>query len=138
MVKTYDPRKVLVSIGPHVVTGYSDGTFVSIEANGDGVTKKVGCDGEVVRSLDPDNTAKLTVTVQQQSPTVPYCQKLYDKDKATGDGIFPVLVKDTKGGLIFSAAQAWVVKAPNREFGKESADREIVIDTGDATWGGEK
>ena len=136
-MKTYDPKKVLISLGTHSVTGYSDGTFVSIEANGDGVSKKVGCDGEVVRSIDPDNSAKVSLTVLQTSPTVAYCQRQYDKDRATGNGSFPILVKDMKGGLIFSSAEAWVVKPPNREFGKESSDREIEIDTGEATFEGE-
>ncbi len=49
MVKTYDPKKVLISFGSHSVSGYSDGTFVSIEASGDGISKKVGCDGENIQ-----------------------------------------------------------------------------------------
>jgi hypothetical protein len=138
MLKTYDPKKVLISLGSHSVSGYSDGTFVSIEANGDGISKKVGCDGEVVRSIDPDSSAKITITVLQTSPTVAFCQSQYDKDKSTGEGTFPVLVKDMKGGLIFSAQDGWVVKPPTREYGKESADREIEIDCGEATWQGEQ
>ena len=138
MVKTYDPKKVLISLGPHSVTGYSDGTFVSIEPNGDGITAKTGCDGEKVRSMDPDESAKITIKLLQMSPTVGFCQRQYDLDKKTsGEGAFPVLVKDLKGGLIFSSAYAWVVKPPGREFGKEVADREIEIETGEATWGGE-
>ena len=57
--------------------------------------------------------------------------------KGQGDGTFPVLVKDMKGGLIYSAKDGWVVKPPDREFGKESTDREIEIDCGDAEWKGE-
>jgi hypothetical protein len=137
MIKTYDPKKVLLSIGSHAVSGYSDGTFVSIEASGDGITKKTGCDGEIVRSLDPDASAKVTITVLQTSPTVPWAQAQYDKDKANGEGTFPILVKDLKGGLIFAADAAWVIKPPNREFAKEATDRTIEIDTGEATWEGE-
>jgi DNA-binding protein YbaB len=138
MLKTYDPKKILISLGSHTVTGYSDGTFVSIEANGDGISKKVGCDGEVVRSIDPDSSAKVTLTLLQTSPTVAYCQAQYEKDKATADGTFPLLVKDLKGGMVFSAKDAWVVKPPNREYGKEPTDREISIDCGEATTEGEK
>ena len=137
MLKTYDPKKVLIALGSHSVTGFSDGTFLSIEANGDGISKKVGCDGEIVRSIDPDSSAKLTITVLQSSPTVAYCQSRYDLDKQTGDGTFPVLVKDLKGGLIFSASDGWVTTPPTREFAKESSDREIIIDCGEATWEGE-
>lgn len=137
MLKTYDPKKILISLGSHVVTGYSDGTYVTIEANGDGITKKVGCDGEVVRSIDPDSTAKVTLTLLMQSPSIAWAQKQHDYDKATGDGTFPVLIKDLKGGLVFSASDAWITKPPNREFGKEAPEREIEIDCGEATWEGE-
>ena len=137
MLQTYDPKKVIVSLGHHIVTGISDGTFLSIEGMGDGVTSKTGCDGEKVRSLDPDESVKITLTLLQNSPTVGFCQKQYDKDKVTGEGFFPLLIKDLKGGLICSANHAWVVKPPNREFGKEVQDREIEIETGRATMEGE-
>ena len=137
MVKTYDPKKVLISLGSHSVSGYSDGTFISIEPHGEGVTKKVGADGEVVRSIDPDETATVTITLLQSSPTVPFCQQQYNKDRATGEGLFPVLIKDLKGGLVFAAEEAWIVNTPSREFGKEDSDREIEIACGDSTWEGE-
>lgn len=53
MVKTYDPKKVLIACGTHSVTGLADDAFVSVEPAGEGVTKKVGCDGEIVRSNQP-------------------------------------------------------------------------------------
>ena len=137
MIYTYDPRKVLISLGSHVVTGYSDGTYISIEANGDGVTKKVGCDGEIVRSLDPDETAKLTLTLIQTSKTTQYVREMYKKDKTDGSGMFAVLIKDMKGGLLFSADKAWVIKQPSSEFAKEASDRTIELDCGVCTWGGE-
>jgi hypothetical protein len=136
-VKTYDPKKVLISLGSHSVSGYSDGTFVSIEPNGDGITKKVGCDGEIVRSIDPDQSATVTLTVLQTSATVAFCQQMYNRDRTTGEGTFPILIKDMKGGLIFAAQEAWVVNAPTREFAKEDSDREIEIACGEATWEGE-
>ena len=136
-MKTYDPKKVLISLGGHPVSGYSDGTFVSIAPNGDGISKKVGCDGEIVRSIDPDDSATITLTVLQTSPTVAFCQNQYNLDKETGEGTFAVLVKDLKGGLIFSAADAWVTTPPTREFAKESTDREITIDCGSASFAGE-
>ena len=129
-VKTYNCKEVLISFGSHAVSGYADDSYVSIEPNGGGITKKVGCDGEVIRSIDPDSTAKVKVTIHVQSPTVAWAQKQYDKDRDTGDGTFPVLIKDLKGGLVFSAQEAWVVKPPNREFGKEAPNREIEIDCG--------
>ena len=137
MLRTYDSRKVLISLGSHSVTGYSDGSFVSIEPNGDGVAKKVGCDGEIIRSIDPDGTSNITLTLINQSPTVAFCQKMYDRDRVDGTGVFPVLIKDLKGGLVFSAKDAWVVTPMTREFDKEAPDREISIQCGDVEYSGE-
>jgi len=133
MVKTYDPKKVLVSLGSHMVTGYADGTFVNIAYNGEGIGTVVGADGEVSRYIDPDRTANVTITVKQTSPTVDFCQRMHDKDLVTGEGILPILIKDMRGGLIFSANDSWVVKPPDREYGKDIANREIVIACGATT-----
>ena len=134
---TYDPKKVLISLGSHSVAGYSDSTFVTIEPHGDGTAKKVGADGEVIRTVSHDKTATITLTLLQSSLTVAFCQAMYDKDQSTGEGFFPILIKDLKGGLVFAAQDAWVVNSPGREFAKEDSDREIEIATGEATWGGE-
>ena len=135
LVRTFDPRQVIISLGSHIVTGYSDGTFISIEPGGDGIVKKVGCDGEVGRGMDPDRTATMTLTLLLVSPSVGFCHEQYIRDQNThGEGTFPVLVKDLKGGLVFSADTAWVVTPPTREFDKEMPDREIQIDCGDSTW----
>ena len=62
-VKTYNPKEITISLGTHIVTGYGEDSFVTIEANTDGITKKVGCDGEVVRSISPDHTYNISLTL---------------------------------------------------------------------------
>lgn len=39
-IKTYDPKEVVVACGTHIVSGYADDSFINIEPNGDGITKK--------------------------------------------------------------------------------------------------
>lgn len=130
-VKTYNPKEVTVALGNHIVTGYADDSFVTIDPNGDGVTKKVGCDGEVVRSISPDKTFIVKVTLLQTSATNSFLQGRLNQDRETGDGMFPVLIKDLKGGMVFSADAAWPIKPASRGFGKESTNREWEIHTGD-------
>lgn len=132
-VKTYNPKEVTMAIGNHIVTGFADDSFITIEANGDGVAKKVGCDGEVARAISPDGTYKVKVALLQTSDTNSYLQERYAQDRDTGDGLFAVLIKDLKGGLVFSADSAWVIKPPSRVFGKDTNNREWEMDTGDAT-----
>lgn len=131
-VKTYNPKEVTIACGSHIVTGTADDSFISIEANGDGITKKVGCDGEIVRAVSPDSTYKLKITLLQTSSSNTYFSNMADLDRDTGDGMFPVLIKDLKGGLVFSSDAAWVTKKASVTRGKDSNNREWEIDTGDA------
>lgn len=133
-IKTYNPKEVTVACGSHIVTGYADDTFISIEANGDGITKKVGCDGEIVRAVSPDNTFKITLTLLQTSDSNAWFSQMCDRDRDTGDGMFPILIKDLKGGLVFSTEAAWCTKKASITRGKESSNREWEIDTGDAVF----
>lgn len=105
---------------------------MTIDPNGDGVTKKVGCDGEVVRSISPDATYIVKVVVLQQSDTNSFLQNRLSQDRKDGTGTFPVLIKDLKGGMVFSADVAWPVRSASRGYGKESANREWEIHTGEA------
>ncbi len=129
-IRTYNPKEVTVALGNHIVTGYADDSFVTIDPNGDGVTKKVGCDGEIVRSISPDDTYIVKLSVLQTSDTNSFLQERFAQDKKSGDGMFPILIKDLKGGLVFSADAAWPIKPASRGFGKEAANREWELHTG--------
>ena len=133
MTKTYNPKEVTMAVGSHIVTGFTDDSFITIEANGDGVAKKVGCDGEVARAISPDGTYKVKVALLQTSSSNAFFQERYAQDRDTGEGMFPILIKDLKGGLLFSSEAAWVIKPASRVYGKDTNNREWELDTGDAT-----
>jgi len=131
----YDPRLVIVILGGHEVSGYADGTFINVEPHGDGVTKEVGADGEAVRSIDPDETATVTLTVQYGTETAAWATARYKMDRDThGEGGFPIMIKDLKGSMLFSAEDAWIQNNPARNFEKTATNCEINIDTGKAAW----
>lgn len=132
-IKTYNAKEVNVALGTHIVTGFADDSFVTIDPNGGGITKKVGCDGEIVRSIDPDDTYIIKLSLLQTSATNSYLQGRVDQDRKNGDGMFPIIVKDLKGGMVFSSDSAWVVKTASRGFGKEAGNREWEIHTGSGT-----
>lgn len=131
-IKTYNPKEVVVACGTHIVSGYADDSFINIEPNGDGITKKVGCDGEIARSISPDNTYKVKITLLQNSDSNSFFSNIADYDRATGNGLFPVLIKDLRGGLLFATEAAWVIKKSPSTRGKETNNREWEIDTASA------
>ena len=132
--QAYDPRQLMIAFGSYIPTAWPDGTFLTIERHGDGVRKVVGADGSVARSVDPDKTATITIHGRWDSDSPKWAQETYDRDNETGDGTFPVLIKDLRGGLVFSTEEAWVEQPPDDEFALEMSDRETVIATGEATW----
>lgn len=133
MTNTYNPKEVTIAFGSHIVTGFADDSFVVIESNGDGVTKKVGCDGEIARAISPDGTYKVKITLLQTSSSNKFLQERYDQDRKNGEGTFPILIKDLKGGLVFSTDVAWAIKPASRTYGKETNNLEWELDTGDST-----
>lgn len=132
-LKTYNPKQVLAAAGTHIVTGYADDSFISIEPSGDGTTKKTGCDGEVVRSISPDHGSVIKVTLLQTSDSNSFFQEMYNRDQETGDAIFPFMVQDLMGGMLYQADQAWVPKPAVRGRGKEAGTNEWEIHTADGT-----
>ena len=129
-IKTYNPKEIIISLGNHMVSGLADDSFVSIEPNGDGVTKKIGCDGEIVRSVSPDDTYVVKLSLLSTSPTNAWLQNKYNQDVQTGSGMFPLMVKDLRGGMLFSTEAAWPSKPAARGYGKESGNREWELQTG--------
>lgn len=133
-VTTYNPKKVTCSFGRHIMSGYADDSFITIEPQGDGTTHVVGCDGEVGRSIDPSNVYLVKVSLQQYSKTNEFLSSMYNKDKAEGTGTFSVNIKDLLGKDKFSGAVAWVSKPAVWTRGKAQANREWEITVGEGVF----
>lgn len=133
VIKTYNPKQIVASWGSHIIDGFADDSFITIEASGEGITKKVGCDGEIVRSISPDNTFKVKFALLQTSSSNAFFNQMANLDRETGEGMFPLTIKDLKGSLLFSTEAAWVIKKPSLTRGKADNNREWELDTGDAT-----
>ncbi len=131
-VGTYIPTMVKIALGNHIVTGYAEDSFVTIEPIGDGVTAKAGCDGEIVRSVDPNTRFSVKLSLLASSATHRFLTQKLEQDRKNGTGIFPILVKDLMGKEKFSADRAWVTKLPSNVKGKEAQNKEWTIETGQA------
>lgn len=131
-IATYNPSMVKIALGTHMVSGYAEDSFVVIDSISGGITSKSGCDGETVRSVDPNERFTVKLTLLANSPTHKFLLNKYARDKKDGNGMFPVLINDITGNEKFSAAQAWVTKLPSKTNGKESQNKEWTLETGQA------
>lgn len=129
-MNTYDPKKVVVTFKGFVLSGYADGTFISIVPAGDNFTKVVGADGEVSRSKSNDDTAEVSLTLQQTSLSNDVLSAEMNADKLANTGVGPLIVKDLAGLTVFFASEAWIRTPPDQAYSKEIEDREWIFDTG--------
>jgi|SRR6186713_991088 len=127
-LKTYDAKRINITIGSHIVKGYAEDTFISIEPDGDGTAAQAGADGEVARSLSNNPLHTITLTLQQTSDTNDFLSDLLKRDRASGGaGVVPLQVVDLRGTSLFAASQAWVVNWPTIENGSGVGEREWAL-----------
>jgi hypothetical protein len=132
MVRTYDPKKVIVVVGGVPLSGFGD-KMVKCTRSTDTFTKKVGVDGIATRSHQHDRSGEIVITLEQSSPSNDVMSALHKLDEETNGGIVPVLIKDALPasgsiGSTFVAAKAWIRKPADADYEKNSTDREWTLD----------
>lgn len=129
-VRSYDPKQVVVTFGPTVLTGYAEGTFIKIARNGNAFEKSRGADGGVDRVNKNALDYTVTLTLKQTSPINVILSGLLLADQISNSGTLPFVVKDLGGATLFTAAQAWIAKDPDQEFSDSLTMREWTFETG--------
>lgn len=118
--KTYDPSGVQTILGAAPITGFADGTFITVEQDEDSYATRTGADGEVVRTKMVARTATMTIVLLSTSLSNLILTGLHATEV-----IFPVLLKD--GATIIAAGEAWVQKPASFERGVDAGDAEWVL-----------
>ncbi|MFI8570491.1 phage structural protein [Stenotrophomonas bentonitica] len=129
-VKTYDSSQVIITFGPHIITGYAEDTFISVEEMGDGISSVVGANGEKARSMSQNRSLQVTLTLLQTSKSNDVLSAAAEFDRAShGQGALPMAITDLTGRTLIADASSWVVKKPNSEFGATVGTREWTLET---------
>lgn len=127
MVRTYNPKDCVITVGGVYITGLGE-DMVSCEKDEDNFSASVGAQGDVVVNQSNNNLGTITVTVQGTSP-----QKDYLMGLAKSRGMFDVWVINKSIGEKVGGSQATMKKPPAMEQGTELADREFEIQVFDYT-----
>lgn len=131
-VKTYDPKNVKVIFGVIELSGFAEGTMISIASNGPKFEKTRGGDGQVNRINKNAGDYTVTVTLDRTSLSNDLLSAALIADVNTNGGIVPFTVKDLNGTSVFFAAEAWIANDPDSEEADTMPTREWTIDTGKA------
>jgi hypothetical protein len=127
--KTYDPSQVAIIVGGFQITGFADGSFLTVARNTDAFALYIGTDGEGTRAKSNNKSGRITLTLAQSSDSNAILSGIAAADELSNSGIVPVLIKDNSGNSLYAAETAWIVKAPDSEFGREVGAREWIIET---------
>lgn len=122
MLKTYDPAKVNITFNNKQLRMFGDSMFTLArdEAN---VTLKKGVKGDSTYVLNANKAGKLTITLQQESPDIPYLERCAEKNVMAN-----IAITDANdSGELFFAQNVMVEKLPDRSRAKDAADVSIVF-----------
>lgn len=121
---TYDPKSVTLSLGPLLISGYSDGTFIKASlADPELYKTHVGSHGEVARTKNNNKLGYITFTLKQTSPSNAKLDLLKNSPIP-----FPVLLKNNSTSqFVATAVNGWVSKDPDNEFGAEESKIEWIV-----------
>jgi hypothetical protein len=123
-LKIYSANEVTFNFsGLNIDSGRGDDEFVRIEQQEDNFSYKAGVDGEGTRSESKNRYTVVTATLMQTSDGNALLSAIQNLDIKTpgGAGVAPLLVRDRQGNSVFMAAEAWIIKPPDRTYGKEAA-----------------
>jgi len=130
-VGTYDIRKLIVTVGAILITGWADGEAFNISEPEDAFEMQRGSDGQVERYAKNVSDVEITLTLLPSSLANPLLSQLHALDKVAGLGKVPFLMKDLNSvTTLANFLQSWIVKTPDMASGNTAVQREWTLHTG--------
>jgi hypothetical protein len=133
-ISTYDPTKMTVVVGGVILSGFSDGDYITAKRDEDLYMKRVGADGHVARARNGNKSGTIEIKLLQSSPAVNELSALLALDNFLFDGdiLVPIaIVSPGTGAEVVASTQSWLKTPPEIVFGKEVNDRTFVFDCTD-------
>lgn len=124
----YDASQVTVVFNGAILSGYADGTFVTVNFDEQQWNKTTGADGLTQRSKTGNYAGNVSVTLLNGSASNDVLSAAWNADRVGNNGKGPLIVRDLSGRTIWSAKNAWVQQMPSQGFGKDAENREWVLD----------
>jgi hypothetical protein len=129
---TYSFKNASLIFGTLEIQGFSDADDCIVwEYISDQFSEIAGAKGDVVRSQTNDDRIACTVKLHQESPSNKALLNIFNADKLTGAGVFPIAATNLETGETNFAPNAWIVKPPTQTRGRNQNDMTWVF-RGDA------
>ena len=131
---TYAAEKVVITVGGVILTGTTDGDFVTAKYDEDRYTAKAGADGEVGRSKTASRMGTIEIVLSSSSKSNDALSALFNLAQIGGiDNPVPVAVADLSGRDVAFCSNGWLKTTPDMVKGKEIGERTWVFQCADLT-----
>jgi len=131
MVRTYDPKQVSQTAAGSIIEGFAEGEMISVDRNEDSANLSIGSKGEGTRAVTNNRSGRVTLTLQQTSPSNGVLDAQRIAMELTSGGIFTFFGKDNLSGDTWEGTTAWIVKPATMGFSNETSNREWIMETDD-------
>lgn len=128
-VYTHSPEDVVVSINDYLLSGFAEGTYISIKLNSPNFKRERGIRGKPTRVHTRDRSGSITFTLLQTAPDNDVLSAIVAFDEVNLTGLLNVVIQDTGGSTGLQFRQCYISTPPQTlEFsGTELSDRQWVI-----------
>lgn len=112
---SYIPESVNCLIAGFIpITGFVDGTFISVDKDEMPFTSIRMPDGTVARKRTNSEVYTITITLHNGTETNNLLTKMWQFDEVSeGKGKFPLLIKDQSGSDLLYSAESWIEGIPS-------------------------
>lgn len=116
-LSTYSPNDVMVTLGGIPISGFEEGSFITIAKAENNWSFKGGINGDGLRILKKHNLFTVEFTLMFSSSSNTYLGALALADyQLPGAGLVPISIKNGSGTDSFASPQAWIVKPADTTY----------------------
>lgn len=129
MTGTYDPKKVIITFGGLILSGFAEGKMVTVKRKEDMWSMQIGVDGEGARSKSNNKSGEIEISLLQTSASNEALSALALSDENSNSAALPFAIKDISGASLFLAETAWIKKYPDAEYTDKATTRTWMFET---------
>lgn len=126
-MREYRPADMSVIVNGQIISGFAEGTFITVERDEEAYTYAPSTSGEGTRVKNANKAGKITIVLNQTSPSNQVFSDALKADEQNNQGVFPVLIRDNSGTDVHKSEAAYISKFPSTQYAKENSTREYVI-----------
>jgi hypothetical protein len=124
MFQSYAPKDVVVSFNGIPITGFAEGTMITLKRSGDVIKKKVGAQGDVCLTMSADRTGEIEMTLMGTAPANGILAlALNAQELLRVPSVGVLLVSDPSGQQLAIAKNAFFIGFPDIEMADEDTSK---------------